>query len=113
MFEKIDYWVTAASYADRKGTWFLEAALIHPNIGESHEFDEEWTREQILEKCDVFVFCTIAKNEKGEWKRMEQVRKIKMEQGEFLRVDGKERPEINWAFCPPLKRFFKSSGWRF
>ena len=48
MCEKIDYWVTAASYADIKGTWLLEAALIHPNIGESHEFNEEWTREQIL-----------------------------------------------------------------
>ncbi len=53
MFEKIDYWVSAASYSDRNGTWLLEAALIHPNIGESHDYGEEWTREEIIDKCDV------------------------------------------------------------
>lgn len=88
MFEKMDYWISAASYSDRNGTWLIEAALIHPNIGETHEYGEEWTREEIIEKCDVFVFCLITKDEKGNWKRGDQVRKIETDKGTFIRVDG-------------------------
>jgi len=87
MFEKIDYWVSAASYSERNGTWLIEAALIHPNVGETHEYGEEWTREEIIDKCDVFVFCLICKDEKGNWKMGSQLRKVETEKGVFIRTD--------------------------
>lgn len=103
MFEKIDYWVTAASYADRCGTWLLEGARIHPNIGETHEHGEEWSREAIIEKCDIFVFCTIKPDSKGEWKRGAQIRRIVVNDREFLRTDGLEKAGDHLGDIPTIE----------
>ncbi len=37
--------------------------------------------------CDVFVFCLICKDEKGNWKMGSQLRKVETEKGVFIRTD--------------------------
>jgi len=89
MFGFTDYWITHVTYTRASGKTLLKDALVHANVGSSHEFGEKWTREEILSKADFLLFAVLKTKDKGAVVLRADVRVVNVKGESYLRIDDK------------------------
>lgn len=87
LFGVTDYWITHVTYSRKSGKTLINEALVHPNVGSSHEFGEKWTRDEVLRKANFLSISVLRKNEKGITVRRDDVRVISINDSQYIRID--------------------------
>ena len=100
LFGVTDYWITRVTYSRKSGKTLISDALVHPNVGNSHEFGEKWTRDEILRKANSLVVSVLRENEKGIIVGRDDVRVITVNGFQYIRIDN-ELIEGDYLGCFP------------
>ena len=102
MLGKIDYWVTGVSYIDTGGHRSIDRLEIHPNIGNTHEHGELWSRDEVIDKTELYIFATIARDQKGNWRKLAEIKRLYLDGVFFLRTDDEKIHEDYLGDLPEL-----------
>ncbi|MBU0710661.1 DUF3892 domain-containing protein [bacterium] len=94
-----DYCISAVKYDSEKK--HIEKVKVHKDLGDTIEAPSEWTRTKVVETIEKgSSFITITTNDKGNWKKGEDVHIITVKGKKYLRTDNNETEEDNLGNLP-------------